>query len=158
MKKGNLSILSTLTGAIIGIIFDHYIINNKKNNFTKEMKFRTYYNILNRWLQLKQDGVNLGQYFIDNNIQNIAIYGMGELGSRLYNELKNTNIEIKYAIDKEGDRMYSIIDTYTLDDDIEIVDAIIVTAVFDFDFIRRKLSKKISCQIISLEDVVFNLE
>ena len=55
-------------------------------------KFKNYYNMLNKWLYLKQNGTSLDTYFKKNDYNSIAIYGMGEMGNRLYDELKQSSI------------------------------------------------------------------
>ncbi len=43
----------------------------------------------------------------------------------------------------------------TADNFKDDVDAIIVTAIFDFDDIKKKCKEKLNCPIISLEDVIY---
>ena len=112
--------------------------------------------MLNQWLLLKQEGKSLEKYFAENGYKTIAIYGMGEMGNRLYDELKNSSVvEIKYAIDKNAAGTYSELEVFDPDDEMTEVDAVIVTAIFAFDEIEDELSEKIQCPIISLEDVVY---
>ena len=82
---------------------------------------------------------------------------MGELGSRLYEELRGTSVEVKYAIDKDAMSVYSDIDVLELEDDLPNVDAIVVTAVFAYDSISENLEDKISCPILSLGDIVCDI-
>ncbi|MDF2541076.1 MAG: hypothetical protein K0S47_794 [Herbinix sp.] len=128
-----------------------------KQRETKVDKFKGYYETLNQWMQLKQEGKSLEQYFDQNGYKSIAIYGMGELGNRLYFDLKDSNIQIKYAIDKNAERTYSELNVVTLEDELEDVDAIVVSAVFAFDEAEKEISKVMSCPIISLKDVVFEI-
>jgi hypothetical protein len=120
-------------------------------------RYKEYYKLLNQWILLKNEGKNLQQYLIENNYRSIAIYGMGELGCRLYEELKNSDIEIKYAIDQNSDDISEELDIVTMDEDLEEVDAIIVTVTYAFDEIAAKLEDKVDTEIISLEDIVFDL-
>lgn len=96
-------------------------------------------------------------YFYRNRIKTIAIYGMSYIGERLFEELKNTDIEIKYAIDKNNESIYVDIDVLSVDEVLPKVDAIIVTPVYFFDEIKDMLQKKTVCRIISLEDVIYKL-
>ena len=45
----------------------------------------------------------------------------------------------------------------SIDDDLEEVDAVVVTAITFFDEIEEKLSQKIDCPIISLEDILYEI-
>lgn len=160
MKKGTITTISTIIGAGVGVIIGGIGFGALKqqqiNSKTEKVdKFKGYYNLLNQWLMIKQSGKTLETYFIDKGFKSIAIYGMGEMGTRLYDELKNTEIEIKYAIDKNALSSMSEIEVVETEDNFEKVDAIIVTATFAFIEIEEELKKKVDYPIVSLEDVVF---
>lgn len=158
MKKGLVALLSGLVGGVIGVVGDSYFKSKviSKNN-ERVNKFKSYYNILNQWIVLQHEGKKIEDYFTKKQYSKIAIYGMGEIGNRLYEELKDTEIEVKYAIDKNAGSAYAQLEVYSLEEEFEDVDAIIVTTAFAFEEIKEKLEKKISCPIISLEDVVFEV-
>ena len=44
-----------------------------------------------------------------------------------------------------------------MDDDLENVDAIVVTAITFFDEIAEKLEEKVNCPVISLEDILYEV-
>jgi predicted metal-dependent RNase len=161
MKKIHkaIAIIITFTcGMAAGGALVYYFKNKIINSESKRLsKFKCYYNMLNQWLILKQDGKRLEEYFINKGYQKIAIYGMGELGNRLFEELKNSSITVTYGIDKNSSNTYSELEVYDLNEDLKEVDVIIVTAVFDFDKIQTSLSKIMKCPIISLDDVIFEI-
>lgn len=157
MKKGLVALIGGSIGAVIGMMaagkFSKDVIEDKDK---KVDKFKSYYNMLNQWLILSKEGKTLEKYFVDNGYKTIAIYGMGEMGNRLYDELKDSKVvEIKYAIDKNAAGTYSELDVIDVDDEMEEVDAVVVTAVFAFDEIEEELSAKVDCPVVSLEDVVY---
>lgn len=154
MKKGIISALSVIAGATTVGTISARLIEKKAR---KVDKFKQYYNVLNSWLTIKQEGKSLETFFIDNNYKEIAIYGMGEMGKRLYDELKDTSIIIKYAVDKDADNLYTECKIVEKEDKLEVVDAIIVTAIFDFERIEEFLESKVDFEIISLEDVVYEV-
>ena len=45
----------------------------------------------------------------------------------------------------------------SVEDELEEVDAVIVTAVTFFDDILEKLSQKLDCPVISLEDILYEI-
>lgn len=158
MKKSIIAVLSTIGGAAAGAVAIDRIQNKSiRQKEGKIDKFKSYYNMLNQWLMLKQSQKSLEQYFIDNNYKSIAIYGMGEMGNRLYDELKNTSITVKYGIDKEAISVYSDLEVYEVDDELAPVDVIVVTAIFAFDEVSKILSENCNFPVVSLDDVVFDL-
>ncbi len=158
MKKGILGILGVFTSFIGGIILGRksiYLNSNKDDD--RVVKFKAYYNILNQWLFLKQKGKNLHEYFNINNYKTIGIYGMGELGTRLYEELKDSNIVIKYVADKSSSINMPDVNIIDVKDMTDDVDVIVVTPIFAMDDIRIMLEKRLNCPIISLEDIVYEI-
>ncbi len=158
MKKGMVSVLSLVTGAAAGAAAIGRMRGKTIEQKAKKVdKFKSYYNMLNQWLILKQEGKTLEKYFTDNNYKTIAIYGMGEMGNRLYDELKGTGVEVKYAIDKNAASTYSELDVIDPEEEFENVDVVVVSAIFDFDAIEEIVSEKIDCPVVSLEDVVYEV-
>ncbi len=118
--------------------------------------FQIGFQILNQWLCLKQQGKNLTSFFKDNFIQSVAIYGMGTLGERFYEEMCDTDITIVYTIDRLAALKTKFdLKIYSTDEDtFPVVDAIVVTPVRDYWSIVKLLEEKIDVPIISLKDIV----
>ena len=117
-------------------------------------KITRYYHIFNHWLKLKQQDISCRDYFIENEYHKIAIYGFKELGERLYDELKESEIEVCYIIDKNKDNIWAEIDVYDMEQELPEVDAIVVTPTWFFEEIEKELEVRTKCAIVSLEDVV----
>ena len=135
-------------------------IRQGKKAFEKEEQARKNISIIrvfNAWMALKQCNHSLCTFFERNNYHEIAIYGMHYLGERLQDELQGTDIVIKYVIDRNANNIHVGVKAVQPEDELEDVDAIIVTPIFYFEEIRRKLSAKVRCPVISLEDVIHNV-
>lgn len=158
MKKGTIATLSTLIGAAAGAYAGSAFTGKGLDQKQKKVdKFKNYYTMLNQWLILKQSGKNLSEYFQSNHYQTIAIYGMGEMGNRLFDELQNSDIKVACGIDRESECVYAEIDIYSPDQTLPEVDVIVVTSTFAFDEIQTALSSKVSCPVVSLEDIVYEI-
>lgn len=129
----------------------------RKSADEKLNRLRGYYSLLNQWLQLKQSGISLEQYFIGHSYKTIAIYGLGELGMRLQEEIKGSAVNMHCAIDKKAEEVYSDIKVYYPEDCPKDIDVIVVTPTFAFEKIREELSRYTDCPIISLEEILFSL-
>ena len=147
-------ILSLISGIAVG-----YSIG-KTNSSEEEMKNKMlkYYVTLNNWIGKKQKNINLSSYFEKMGYNSVAIYGMKEVGERLYEELKDTKTEVKYAVDQNAESIYADIDVYSPDDDLPEVDVIVVPATYYYNSILNNIKDKISCPIISLDDVIAGAE
>ena len=150
--------VTEVIGALGAILFAYGKDKKNKQEMKHQQEFSkkivSYYALLNQWLKIKQQGKSLTEYFHKNDIQSIAIYGYKELGERLYDELKGSDIEIKYIIDKNIDYIRAEIDVYSPDESLPQVDAIVVTATYYYDEIEDELNDLGDFLIISLEDVV----
>lgn len=113
------------------------------------------FHIFNKWMKLKNEGKSLQKFFDDNCIKTVAVYGIGALGERLCEDLRQLKVELCYGIDKDATNKCSKrLRIVTPDDELEPVDAIIVTPVQAFYEIEAELEKRIHTDIISLEDLV----
>lgn len=122
----------------------------------QEEKIMLYYRMLNMWLEMKQKGKSAVTFLQEKKIKRIAIYGMKELGERIYEEVKNTEIEVACIIDKKPDSVFGNFKVISPDQEIPDVDAIIVTADYYYWDIRRKLEKKVHCPVYSLNGILGN--
>ena len=158
MKKAIISILSTLTGAAAGVVGTQTVmkkeIEQKQQLSDKHLKL---YKMMNQWVRVKQEGKMLASYLEKKDLHTIAIYGMNYAGETLVEELKGSNIQIAYGIDKRADRLCAKFPIVSAEDSLEDVDAIVVTAIAFFDEIEQELSAKVNCKIISLEDIVYEV-
>lgn len=158
MKSLGALLLGGIAGGIAGVSATGTKLNKKVQlHRTYAQKHLLIMQMFNQWLIDKQEGKSLVKFFEDNEYKSIAIYGMSYLGERLLDELKDSGIEVKYAIDKNADNIYADVEIKRLEDDLPKVDAIIVTAVFFYDEIEEELSELVDYPVISLEDVLYGV-
>ena len=159
MKKGTISVLSALTGALVGAAAGAGAIakvTGESEGKTRELaeKHLALFLLMNQWVKVKQEGKNLSAYFVKNGYKKVAIYGMSYVGETLLDELKDSEVEVAYGIDQNAAGIYADVDIVSVDDTLEDVDAIVVTAITFFDEIEEQLGKKVECPIVSLEDIL----
>lgn len=161
-EKGLGGVFSTLAGMAAGAVAGGIAAGTVSSKKIKELmdghaKVHELYMAFDQWLRIRQEGKTLVDFFERNNYKTVAIYGMKELGERLYDELQNSGITVKYIIDKNADTIYADVDVITPDDDLEPVDVIVVTAIYFFDEIEELLSEKVNYPIVSLEDILYEV-
>lgn len=113
-----------------------------------------YYRCLHQWMCLHEQGISLTAYFERHHYAAIAIYGWGELGRHLFEELKEGSTLIKYVIDKKKDCGGKEIRILTMEDSLPEVDLIVVSPVYEYKDIENQLSSKTDASIVSLWDVI----
>lgn len=116
-------------------------------------KFRSYFFLLESWVRLKQQGKDISSFFSRKGYQNIAIYGFGKIGKLLFNELKDSDIRVTYAIDQFKSQEEAGIRVYGLDEQLPQVDCIVVATDFIFEDIKSKLEPLSSAAIVNVDDI-----
>ena len=156
MKKSTISLFSAFVGgmASAGIVKR---MSGKRYQKISEMsdKHLELFLMMTQWVRIKQEGKNLSQYLKKNGFHRIAIYGMSYAGETLLTELKETETEVIYGIDRNADVIYTSIDVFSMEDNLKEVDAVVVTTITYFEEIKNGLGGKLKCPIISLKDIIF---
>ncbi len=158
MNKAIISVLSAAAGAAAGAVVVGKKVTEEKVKVQQfSDKHLALFLMMNQWVKVKQEGKNLAEYFEKNGYKNIAVYGMSYAGETLLDELKNSEVCVKYAIDKNADKIYADVDVLTMDDELQDVDVVVVTAITFYDEIAEKLEEQFTCPIVSLEDVLYEV-
>ncbi len=139
-------------------IFDEVVLYKKSIEHTEKFQvWDTKNSILLKWITLKQDKVGFGKYFSTHSYHTIAVYGLGEWGVRFIRELQDSDVKIKYVVDKNIERVSTDFPLYTPEDELEEVDVLVVTAVRSFREIEAQMSCKLQCPIVCIENVIDSL-
>ena len=147
-------VVGTGTGFLLG----------RKASLKKKDKFKMYADkhlailqLFNQWLVTKQEKKSIAEYLKNKGFNKIAIYGMGYVGERLFDELKDSDVKVEYAIDKNADGINMEIDVFTPEEELPDVDLIIVTAIYFYAEIERTLKELTDNRVSSLEDILYEM-
>jgi len=133
-------------------------------------RLNQYYQILNKWLRIKQRIHNLSEVLLRQGYRNIAIYGAGELGKNLFGELQQTPVKVHCFINQGVfettyieylDMKIQVMDMQHFSDyeKENSIDAVVVSPIFDFAAIKDSLEQNmIESKTISLETLVDDVE
>lgn len=157
-KKGVFAVLSLLTGVTVGAGIAGKIQGEKLLKM-KEMseKHLALFLMMNQWVHVKQKGKELTSYFEKKNYYRLAIYGMSYAGETLIAELAGSGIQVIYGIDQKAASLCADVEIKTMEDVLEEVDAVVVTSITFLEEIEAKLSQRMDCPIISLEDILYEV-
>lgn len=104
-----------------------------------ETKLKCYNQLLYQWIELFQKGINIIDYFMEQNIECIAVWGRGDLCKLLLNQIRD-KIKIKYIIDSRGDHgFYENIPVVSALDINDEVQEIVVIPVYDMQRIQESV-------------------
>ena len=141
-------------GDVCSIELNHNTIDYYRMQRQRD-KFQKYYQVLNVWFKNYQEGITIDQYLLKQGFHKIAIYGFGALGERLYQELADSGVRVLYGIDRRTVSQNDRFQICQLSDELEEVDAVVVTVVTDFANIAMEIRKKMNCPVLSLEDIIY---
>ena len=116
--------------------------------------------MLKRWLENRNAGKTFVDYFHAYGYQTIGICDAGELGRLLYEEIKNSDIAVRYFADRNAEGLQRIdgIPVVPLSKiaDMEQVDALLISPIVDYDAICRLLAEKApGVQTLPLKEAVY---
>ncbi len=121
-------------------------------------KVQKYKQLLEIWMELRDRKVSFSYFFEHQKIKRIAIFGAGMFGSHLYYELQKSCISVVCFIDSKNISDINEIETIKPGQEIEDIDAIIITPVLEYKEIAESLGKFYDCYMISLESVLMNAD
>ena len=131
---------------------------NKEINQVSNTLIRKQMHLLNRWIMNMEQGYTPEDFFRNVGCNKIAIYGLGMLGEHLYQQLKDSTIEIAYGIDNKLTSVPGLSEKHLqikkVDESLDEVDAIVITTLKDIESIKKMLMQKMKCNIITIEDVL----
>lgn len=145
----------------------NYVVNTSKyfnldiiNKSILSDRYKKYYLMNNKWIQNLNNKKLIGRYLKQNNIKRVSIYGLGDIAHNLFNELNNLDIKVDSFICSSLDTIESDIAENVLIVDFNSLDRInsdliIITPIYEFENIRKKL-KLLGCEtkIESLENII----
>lgn len=144
------------TGIIYLILFT--VMDKLRHRLSKEQKdsakYKELYKLMVQWMEIKQSRQLISKWLNENEYYEIAIYGLYLIGERLYIELLDENVKVMYGIDKKSRDRLEGLRMYKPDDKLPNVDLVIVTAVSNFEEIKRKLHGKINGSVMSLKEIL----
>ena len=153
---GSLIVLVILLGATVCALYLRLVFFLDKLRKTNEVlsRFRLYFETSNLWLKNRNNNRTADQYLLRNNLRTISIYGSGTFGQRLAEELKGTAIQIRSFLDSG-----KLADSNFDKKELEIIDAIIVTPIYDYEQIKNQLLEKgVIVPILSVEDIIVHAD
>lgn len=126
-----------------------------KQEISKNYKM---FQLMNQWINVKIRGGKIETYLNERNYRKVAIYGMSYIGQTLINDLRESNVQICFGVDKDAEVYWDefpIIRPEDISDKMaEEADVMIVSAFLYMDEIKRELDARIKCPILSLEEVI----
>lgn len=121
-----------------------------------EVKLRVYNQILLKWLKLRQEGKCIRDHLQREHIQNVSIWGKGDICKLLISELKD-EINICSIIESQPNtKSYQGIKVISAEEIPDEVQLIIVIPVYDYDLVSQKINGKI--KLCGIDKILNDIE
>lgn len=121
---------------------------------TQVYRKNSFYQLMRNWMQLKLNGGSIEKRLMEAGYYSVAIYGVGNHGRMLYEDLRDTKISVKYFIDQQKKEGLGEVPVYSLEKELPDVDAIIITPYLEFASIQQMLQDKTRSKMIPLNALV----
>lgn len=135
---------------IIPDVMDELTFSLLLHQTKRSIKYQSNYEMAISMHEISELEKCFQNYFDVNNIDSVAVYGMGRVGHHLIKVLKNTEVKISFVID-ENKSFVEGIKAVGINEISDKVGAVIVTIPYEFKKIKAKLNVKLSCKMLDLE-------
>lgn len=109
-------------------------------------------------IMLLESGKNIKDVLLKYNVKNMAVYGFGELGCRVMEQLLfDDEITLMYGIDSNAHGMSIAIDVYTLEEveNLTKPDVILLTTFDRSGAIKKAIEESTHCKVIELKEILY---
>lgn len=141
---------------IISIIFFEVGKKYEKKRIYEQNKSKLKQADINlKWIKLYRNHQKISEWLFDRGYRNIAIYGLGNLGIELIDELKENQVQIKYIIDQRADEIFhEKYEVFKYSSKLPKVDLIIMTVINDEEEIKNRIKYELDCDVYSLDEIL----
>lgn len=133
---------------------ENMLMKMKKKSLNNLDKFRKMFYVLDDWTTLEEEGRGIAKYLKDHKIENLAIYGFGPLGKKLIKRLEGSGVYVRYIIDQNAAFLETEYTACTLEDDLEEVDAVIITLVQGETKIKESIKRKLAVKVYTIGETI----
>ena len=121
-------------------------------------RYHKMFYLMDKWMELKQQGIELSNYLKKKKISQIAVYGMNLLARRIIADMDASMVRVKYVIDRNSDFLEEEIKTCSTDQALEDVDLVIVALVQGEGEIKKILGEKCRFPVWSFSELLAEME
>lgn len=132
--------------------------NIEKMRMRKLDKFRRMFYILKDWVGLREEGFKIGDYLRNQGFLTIAVYGAGYLGKLLIRELEKDGVHVRYLVDRNAAWISEDYPIYTLKEELQQIDVMIVTLVQGEEAVVKELEEKTGAVVYTIKQLVSEIQ
>lgn len=140
---------------IAGIAADRFCVRKVLEQKRAELeKSKGNLMVLSEWMAFYRRGMTMEKVLAGKGYSAVAIYGMGVLGSQLYQELEGSVIRVRYIMDRTAIRGVYQSEVCGIETELKETDAVIVTPVYQFEEIKEEIQKRNHVPVLALRELL----
>lgn len=118
------------------------------------------FGMLKKWLENRNAGKTFVDYFHEYGYQTLAVYDAGDLGRLLYEEIRDSDLAVRYFVDRNAEGLRNIdgipVILPSQIQKMEEVDVLVISPIVDYDAVCRLLAEEMpKIRTLSLREAVF---
>ncbi len=117
-------------------------------------KFQKMFFVYDDWINLQEQGWYMHQYLKGIGAGSAAVYGDSYIGKRLYQNLSNNGIEVRYFIDRNAAYLEEEIPVYQPQKGLPPVDVILISLVEGIEEIKKDLRVLTKGRVYSVAEIL----
>ncbi len=136
-------------------VFDELEIVIRQKHIKILDRFRLMFFALNNLLILQENSISLSECLNNMGIKNLAIYGAGHVGRRIYRILQNTEVDVSCYVDQNAEYINEDVPAYTINSIPKNVDGVLVTILQGVETVMFELIRMYpDIKIIELSELL----
>ena len=133
--------------------------NNVVTEVDTDLSFQnSYTNVLEKWSKLTKQGISVCDRLKERKYTKMAIYGMGNLGCKLYEEIVSSGLEVPYVIDRNAEFIEDLVTVKSPDEELDGVDVIIVAVSKEEQEIVKRYKEKFDGHVIGISKLISSVK
>ncbi len=113
--------------------------------------------IYDKWLAVGRGANRIAQMLKCAGWHNVAIYGMGKTGLRLYQEIR-AEVNVKYFMDRNAAYLKADIPVYSPEDAVPVVDLVIIALIDRGRQIQKDIASRLQIPVIGIEKIIQEIQ
>ncbi len=117
-------------------------------------KFQRICAVYDAWISLKNRDRSIANYLKEKGYHTVAVYGVTQLGKRLFEELMGEGMDVPYFIDRNAVFLDGPVKVCAPKERLPAVDAVVISLVQQEETIREMLHAKLAVPIFTVSELV----
>lgn len=130
------------------------ICDHSMSDIFSQEKDSRYLHLMDQWMEYREEGKSIAKWLTNSGFSSVIIYGYGIFGRHLLTELKANKFIVTCIVDKKVTATEEGQIIFTLEDELPISDAMIVTAITSFHDVYRYYKDRFDGLIIPFDQIL----